>query len=329
MQQDKQACPKMEVEERKALTVKLSIKTMTGNFIMAIFKVLAGVFANSTVMLTDGVHSFADVFSTAMVMIGVHLSSRHKNEKYPYGHERMESIVAIILASLLVVTGIGIGFHGFERIMQGKNLKPPGLLALIVAGLSILAEEIMYWMTKRVAKRTESEALMADAWHHRADALSSVCSLVGIGGAMLGIPVLDPIASMLLCLFIFKIAYDIFREAVSKVADRSCDDATLQELRALILAVPGVMAMNELKTRQFGNRCYVDIDICADSELSLFCAHTIAQQVKESVECQFEAVVGCMVQVNPLQNPDPSPEELPPASPENSVPAAKKNRPPV
>ena len=165
--------------------------------------------------------------------------------------------------------------------------------------VSILVKEWMYWYTRSAAKKIGSDALMADAWHHRSDSLSSVGALVGIAFAMAGYPILDSVASVVICLFIVKAAVDIFRDAVDKMVDRSCDRQTLEAMTGLILAQPGVVRLDLLQTRLFGARIYVDAEIAVDGGLSLCQAHAIAEQVHEAMEAGFPMVKHCMVHVNP------------------------------
>lgn len=153
--------------------------------------------------------------------------------------------------------------------------------------LSIVAKEGMYWYTMRAAVQINSGALKADAWHHRSDALSSVGSLVGIGGAMLGYPILDPIASVIICVFILKAAFDIFRDAIGKMTDEACDDRMVEAVKALVVRQQGVLALDDIKTRMFGNKAYVDIEIAVDGNLLLKEAHNIAEKVHDEVEHNF------------------------------------------
>ena len=174
------------------------------------------------------------------------------------------------------------------------------MIALIAAVASIVVKEAMFWYTRSAAKKINSGALMADAWHHRSDALSSVGALIGIGGARLGFPILDPIASVVICVFIVKAAYDIFKDAIDKMVDKSCDEETEEKMRRLIEKQTGVLKVDVLRTRLFGAKMYVDIEIAADGDITLREGHEIAQVVHDKVEEEFPLVKHCMVHVNPL-----------------------------
>lgn len=283
--------------------MKVSFVSIVANVILSVFKLFAGIFAHSGAMISDAVHSASDVFSTIVVIIGIRISSRKSDKEHPYGHERMECVAAIVLATILAVTGLGIGYGAAGKILSGDfaDIVVPGRLALVAAAASIAVKESMYWYTRFNAKKIDSSALMADAWHHRSDALSSVGALVGIAGARLGFPVCDAAASLCICFFIAKASYDIFKDAVDKMVDKACDEATETELKNCALAQEGVLGVDLLRTRVFGNKIYVDIEIRADGDETLREAHGIAERVHDSIEGNFARVKHIMVHVNPAE----------------------------
>ncbi len=291
----------MKAHTPKQTALRVSSVSIVGNIMLSGFKLFAGFAARSSALISDAVHSASDVFSTVVVMVGIKVAHRAADKSHPYGHERMECVAAMLLAVLLAATGFGIGATGISQIFSGRYLPPaPGLLALAAAGISILTKEAMFWYTYFAAKRIHSSALMADAWHHRSDALSSIGSFAGILGARLGLPFLDPLASVGICLFILKAAWDIFRDAIGKMTDHSCDDVTVAKLQELILEQEGVLGIDDLKTRLFGDRIYVDIEIRADGNKTLTEAHAIAQRTHDAVEAYFPTVKHCMIHVNPM-----------------------------
>ena len=290
-------------QTQQKIAMRVSGVSITVNLVLSLFKLLAGILAHSGAMLSDAVHSASDVISTIVVIIGVKLSGKKSDAEHQYGHERLECVSAIILAGLLFATGVGIGMSGIKSILagsKGQKLMEPGLLALIAAVVSIVTKEWMFWYTRAAAKKISSGALMADAWHHRSDALSSVGSFVGILGARLGCPIMDPIASVVICIFILKAAIDIFKDAIDRMVDHSCDAKTEESMKREILKVPGVRRVDLLKTRLFGSKMYVDIEIAADGNISLFDAHDIAENVHHTIENKFKDVKHCMVHVNPI-----------------------------
>ncbi len=280
---------------------RVSAVTIIGNTLLSLLKLLAGIIANSSAMISDAVHSASDVFSTFIVIIGIRLSSKASDKEHPYGHERMECVAALILAMVLFVTGLGIGVNALKTILSGNyaDLSAPGMLALIAAIISIISKEAMFWYTRYYAKKIDSSALMADAWHHRSDAFSSIGALIGIGGAMLGFPIMDSIASLVIFLFILKAAYDIFMDAVDKMVDHSCDDETEKMIYNCAMENTEVTGIDLLQTRIFGNKIYVDIEIRVNGSYSLQKAHNIAENVHASIEQNFPKVKHIMVHVNP------------------------------
>jgi cation diffusion facilitator family transporter len=274
---------------------------MIGNIILSIGKLLAGIIAHSSAMVSDAVHSASDVFSTIVVIIGVRLSAKAADKDHPYGHERLECVAAIVLAMVLFITGLGIGLSAGRSIIHRTYLENsvPGRLALIAAIVSIVVKELMYWYTRANAKKVDSSALMADAWHHRSDALSSVGALIGIGGARLGFPVMDPLASLVIFVFIVKAAYDIFADAIDKMVDHSCDAETEKQICDCIMKNSEVKGIDLLRTRIFGNKIYADIEICVDGSYELRKAHEIAEEVHDDIEKSFPKIKHIMVHVNP------------------------------
>lgn len=285
------------------IAMRVSTVSVAVNLLLSLFKLLAGMIGHSGAMISDAVHSASDVFSTFIVMIGVTVSGKKSDKEHPYGHERMECVASIILAVILAATGIGIGVNGIEKIAGGggEAVAIPGVLALAAAVVSIVVKEWMYWYTRAAAKKVNSGALMADAWHHRSDALSSIGAFVGIFGARLGFPVLDPAASVVICVFIEKAAIDVFRDAMDKMVDKSCDEQLMENMRQLVYQERGVQAIDEIRTRMFGSKIYVDIEIAADETIPLKDAHQIAQNVHDVIERDFPEVKHCMVHVNPYE----------------------------
>ena len=292
----------MKQNDFQKVANQVSFVTIVVNILLAFMKLLAGVFAHSNAMISDSIHSASDVFSTMIVVIGIKLSSKQPDKEHPYGHERMECVSSIILSGLLLATGIGIGMSGIENIIKstsGASIAVPGTLALIAAVVSIVVKEWMFWYTRSAAKKINSGALMADAWHHRSDAFSSIGALVGIVGARMGFPVMDPIASLVIFVFIVKAAYEIFKDAMDKMVDHSCDEKTEEQLRACVLQNPDVARIDLLQTRIFGNKIYADIEIEVDGSMPLREAHKIAELVHNSIEKTFPKVKHIMVHVNP------------------------------
>ena len=298
---DAEQLEQLSDEKSKKIVMRVSGVTIAGNLVLSLLKLLAGILGHSGAMISDAVHSASDVFSTVVAVIGINISRKKSDKDHQYGHDRMECVAAIILAVILFATGIGIGITGLEQIIKGvEGNKAPGLVALVAAVVSIATKEWMYWYTRGAARKINSGALMADAWHHRSDALSSVGAFIGILGARLGFPILDPIASVAICVLIVKASVDIFRDAIDKMVDHSCDEATEESMREVIMGVKGVKGIDLLQTRLFGSKMYVDIEISADGEIPLNEAHDVAENVHHTIEKNFKDVKHCMVHVNPV-----------------------------
>ncbi len=285
--------------DRERAAMAVSRNSIILNALLGAIKLFAGLFAHSAAMVSDAADSFADIVSTVVAMIGVRMSGKKADKEHPYGHERMECVASIILAALLAGTGLMIGYESLRKALNAQSLETPGLIALAAAVVSIVVKECMFRYKRKAAQRIGSGAIMADAWNNRTDALSSVGSFLGILGARLGLPVLDPLAGIVICAFILKTAYGIFMDAIGKLTDRAAGDATVEALRALVLAQSGVIGVDRLRTRLFGERIYVDVEILYSGKATLDEAHDAAQRVHDAIEEGFPKVKHCMVHVNP------------------------------
>jgi cation diffusion facilitator family transporter len=287
----------------ESTATRVSTVSIIINIFLAAFKFIAGAIGRSGAMISDAVHSSSDVLGSLIVIVGVKMSGKKSDKDHPYGHERMESVASLILAGILAAAGISIGREAIASVISGEYLtaSAPGALALAAAAVSIAVKEAMFWYTWINAKRIRSGALKAEAWHHRSDALSSVGALIGIGGALLGVRVMEPVASVVICLFILKVALDIFREAVDNMVDHACDAETENAICACAAGQQGVAGVDVIRTREFGRKIYVDIEISADGSLSLKEGHDIAQRVHDRIEADFPEVKHIMVHVNPAE----------------------------
>ena len=287
----------------KKIAYKASLFSIIGNIFLSLFKLLSGIIGHSHAMISDSIHSISDVLSTVVVMIGFKMSSKDIDDEHPYGHERFECIASLILAFMLFGVGILIGYEGIIKIVTGKYkvIAIPTLLPLSAAIISIIIKEIMYLYTKKCAKKINSDSLMADAYHHRSDSLSSIGSLIGIGASILGFPICDSIASIIICMFIVKVSIDIFKETIDKLVDKSADITIINNLKHEILDNKEVLNIDLIKTRLFGNKIYADIEIAVNKDLSLIDAHNIAEEIHDHLEKKYLNLKHCMIHVNPYQ----------------------------
>ena len=284
-------------EKRLQIGLKVSMNTIIGNVVLSIVKIICGLIATSAAMIADGIHSMSDVFTTVGVIVGLKLSSKKADKEHPYGHERIESITALFLSIILFLVAIGIGYSGIKNIVT-NNYTTPGILAIAAAILSIVSKEAMYFYTMKYAKKINSTSLEADAWHHRSDSLSSIGALIGIIGARMGYRILDPLVAIVICIIIIKVSYDICRQSVDQLIDASASDEKINVMTSKIMDIDGVIKIDNLKTRKYASRLYVDVEISVDSDISVEEGHNIAMKVHKSIE-EDKQVKHCMVHVNP------------------------------
>lgn len=287
-----------------AMVRRMSFVSLVGNSVLATFKFFAGIWGHSHAMISDAVHSLSDVFSTFIAIIGVKMANKKADKTHPYGYDRLECVASLLLCAILFMVGCMIGYSGLKNIITIKDtpLVIPSTLALIASIVSIIVKEAMFHYTKYYAQIMNSSVFMADAWHHRSDALSSVGALIGIGGSMLGFPLLEPLASICICVCIIKAAIDIGQDALTKLLDTSCQEDFENQIAEFILLQEGVLGLDVLHTRMFGNKVYVDAEIAVDGNQTLNYAHAIAHHVHDGVEEKFECVKHIMIHINPAKS---------------------------
>ena len=284
------------------IAYRVSFISIILNILLSIIKFIAGIIGNSQAMISDSIHSLTDVISTFVVIIGIYASKKKADNKHQYGHERYECLSAIILSFILIITGFYIGYSGIKCLIEKSYTKVDVTsVALFAAIISILIKEWMYRYTYKAAKKINSSSLKADAWHHRSDALSSIGALIGIVGSMLGYKFLDSLSSIVICIFIIKSALDIMKESFDKVMDVSLDIDKINKIKEDVMSIDGVKRIGDIKTRMFGNKAYIDLEIAVDGNMILKDAHTIAEKVHDKVENDFKECKHCMVHVNPYE----------------------------
>ncbi len=290
----------MDKSNSEKIIYRVSINTVIVNVVLTIIKLLAGVLGNSMALISDAIHSASDVLSTFVVMIGAKISNKKADEKHPYGHEKFECIASIVLALMLFGTAFAIGFYGVESIFNQSTIIPSQITAW-AALLSIVVKEWMYRYTKKAADVINSTSLYADAWHHRSDSFSSIGSLVGVIGAMCGFPILDPIASLVICGIIIKVAYDILRTSLSQVIDSAASSEVEQKIREIILSHEEIKAIDVLKTRLFGSKIYVDVEVQIDKNKTFIEAHNLIHNLHDDIENSNSSIKHCMIHANPTE----------------------------
>ncbi|NLE15990.1 MAG: cation transporter [Spirochaetales bacterium] len=286
---------------KQNLALRVSRINIFNNIVLAVSKISIGVIAHSAALLNDGVNNAGDVISSVIASVGIAAAGKDSDAEHQYGHERLESVAAILLSGIIMVVGLGLLVDGVSSIIKKSYLNRPipGVLAVIAAIISIVVKEIMFLYTRWAAKKTESSALLASSWDSQSDVLATTGGLVGIVFARMGYPIADSIAAIIIALFIFRVGVQVFRDGADQMVDRACKEETVQQIRSVILDQEGVRGLDLLRTRTFGSRCYVDVEISADGLQSLVDAHSIAERVHHAIEKNFPQVKHCMVHVNP------------------------------
>ena len=286
--------------------IVLSLWTLALNFLLGSLKLAAGLWGRSSAMVADAAHSYSDCASTVAVIAGLKMASKSADADHPYGHEKYELIFANILSILLGLTAVKIGYDALMVIAHG-SYQVPGLAPLLAAVFSVAVKEVMYRLTLRKAKKIGSVAMEADAWHHRSDALSSVGAFVGILGARLGLPVLDPVTGLLVSILVLKVAIDLYRKSVSGLVDSSTDAETVVRIQQLLADMDGIEEVNSLKTRVFGASAYADVTIKVDGALTVEEGHDIATLAHNKIEANLPKIKHIMVHIEPMDQDHPHP----------------------
>ena len=278
------------------------------NVVLLVFKFVAGILGHSAAMVADAVHSLSDFATDIIVLVFVHISGKPEDKSHDYGHGKYETLAMTIIGMALLVVAFGIVYSGMTKIVAwagGEQLKAPGMLALWAALLSIVLKEAVYHYSMVKAHQLSSQALEANAWHHRSDALSSIGTAIGIGGAILlgqRWTVLDPVASVIVGLFIVKVAIDLLRDGIGDLMEQSLPDEVENEMLQLVASVPGVVKPHELRTRRIGNHYAIELHILMDGDISLREAHEKASEVEDLLRHQYGDETHVAVHVEPINS---------------------------
>lgn len=288
------------MESRYNEANKVTVLSIVWNIILTIIKVTAGIIGKSNAMIADGIHSASDIISSIGVLIGNKIASIPKDKEHNYGHEKAETLVSFLLAILLVGVALKIGYDGVISLIYLNEVQVPTVFPLIVSVISVVIKEYQYKITIKIAKKINSPALKADAWHHRSDALSSVAAFIGIGGAILGIKALDPIASIVVAIFIAKVAFEILNGATNELMDMSIDDDRKDEIKDIVNQIDGIKSLDEVRTRKYGAKAYVDLIIRVDKDISVFEGHNIANNLETLILKNMDIIKGVTIHIEPF-----------------------------
>ena len=291
--------------ERNKEIYKVTLVGGAVNVVLLVFKFVAGIVGHSAAMVADAVHSLSDFVTDIIVLAFVHISGKPKDKSHDYGHGKYETLAMTLIGVALLSVAIGIIYSGAIKIttwIQGGQLEAPGLLALWAALLSIVLKEGVYRYSMVKARQLKSQAVEANAWHHRSDALSSIGTAVGIGGAIFfgqRWTVLDPAASVIVGAFIVKVAIDLLRNGIGDLMEQSLPDAVENEILRLAASVPGVSMPHDLRTRRIGNHYAIELHILMDGDMSLREAHDKATEVEDTLKGHYGQDTHVAVHVEP------------------------------
>jgi len=288
--------PKINLRDSKTCTL---IGLIT-NIALATFKLFAGIFGFSYAMIADAIHSMSDCLATGTVYVGLRIGERPPDESHPYGHANAESIAAFLVALIILATGVFVGVSAVHLIAH-RHLETPATIALAAAAISIVVKEGLFRYTLKVGKRNNSPAVITNAWHHRSDAYSSVAALAGILGARLAFQYLDPIAGLVVSAFIVKMSFPLLRSNIGILMDERPEPAFLDSVKATVLKVGGVRAIDSIKVHRRGSTFTIDVEVAVDSNLTVEQGHQVASKVRNNLQNKIKHVQDVMVHVNPYQ----------------------------
>lgn len=300
------------MDKRYIAAKKVTLLGAAINALLGIIKLLFGIIGHSHALIADGIHSFSDLLTDAMVIVASKFGSQDADEDHPYGHQRIETAATMLLSLLLIVTGLGIAVDAMQQLWASHSETPEPIVAWI-AGLSILANEALYHYTHYIGKKIDSELIVANAWHHRSDAASSVIVLIGVVGAMAGYLHFDSMAAMIVGLMIVKMGWQLGWSSVRELIDTGVEPETLLQIEQLIKQVPGVKEAHQLRTRSMGGTIFIDVHILVDPHLSVSEGHHIAHRVHHDLIAKMPIVGDVTVHI------DPEDDEIAPLS--NRLPA--------
>lgn len=299
---------RMTEQERVKGIYRVTIVGSVVNLLIVVFKFVAGLLGRSSAMIADAVHSLSDFVTDIVVIVFVNISGKPEDEDHRYGHGKYETLATVIIALALFAVGVGIlvdGAKDVAAVVNGAVLPAPSMIALIAAALSIVAKELLYRYTAHVGRKLDSQAVVANGWHHRSDAFSSIGVLVGIGGAMLlgeKWRVLDPLAAIVVSAFIIKVAVDLIKPCLDELLERSLPAEVEQEIEQIILSEEGVTSPHHLRTRRIGNRYAIEVHIRMDGNLTLSEAHRITTAVEQKLKSRYGSATHVGIHTEPTPN---------------------------
>lgn len=297
----------MKTGNREKTIYKVTWVGFFANVVLSIAKLLAGIFGRSGAMIADAVHSISDFATDVVVLAFVKVSAKPKDEGHDYGHGKYETLATVIIGLALFAVGVGILINSIELIRQvvdGVVIDRPGLIALVAAAVSIVVKEALYWYTILAARRVNSPAMEANAWHHRSDAFSSIGTLIGIGGAyFLGEQwrVLDPIAAVIVSLFIGKVAYNLVKNGLNELLERSLPKELEDEIIGIIMSDSRLSDLHNLKTRRLGAHFAIELHVRVDGAMSVNDSHKLTQSIEKRLKEKYGDGTQVIIHIEPVK----------------------------
>lgn len=286
-------------DERYQAIKKITFIGSVVDLFLGVIKVTIGSLANSQALIADGIHSLSDLATNILVIFAAKHGSKEADSDHPYGHGRYETLATVVLGLILISVGIGIGIDSSERLLDPQDIAVPGIAALLVAAVSVISKELIFQYTLRVGKRLNSRLLIANAWHSRTDAISSIIVIIGISGTMAGFSYLDGVAAIVVALMIIKIGWDLVAESIHELMDTALDSERVDEIRKLINKVDGVKELHTLRTRLSGGEALVDVHILVNPYLSVSEGHYVSESVRSTVVRNVSEVYDVLVHIDP------------------------------
>jgi cation diffusion facilitator family transporter len=295
-------------KERNVQIIRITLWGSLCNFLLLSFKFIAGILGHSSAMIADAVHSLSDFITDIIVLIFVHISAKPQDESHDYGHGKYETLATSIIGIVLLGVGFGLFWSGANKIydyyVNGKQLESPGMIAFIAAIVSIVVKEILYRVTVHVGEREKSQAVIANAWHHRSDALSSIGTALGIGGAILlgeKWHVLDPLAAVVVSIFIVKVSLQLVIPSINELLEKSLPSTIEDEIIRIITESPEVKDPHNLRTRQIGNNIAIEVHIRMNGETTVARAHVITKEIEARLRKHFGRSTHISLHVEPIK----------------------------
>lgn len=288
-----------DVSQADRMKARVTVVGAIANFLLVLIKVGFGILGQSAALIADGIHSLSDLATDLLVVIAIKLGAREADHDHPYGHRRYETMATVALGLGLILIAGGISWDIMERMKQPERLLVPKIDTLGIAFISVLVNEWLYFYTKRIAKQTRSKLLLANAWHHRSDSISSIVVIIGIAGVLLGYPFTDAFAAVIVALMIAKIGLTLVMQSIKELVDTSLPESFVNDIRRTIKTTQGVQGIHLLRTRQMGEDAYIDAHIVVDPRISVSEGHVIGDTVRNKLIAEFDDVIDVLVHVDP------------------------------